>query len=436
MSKPIEWTTMEPRLPAEMNHVLQVRHWRGAWSSTGDATPADLIAALAAMPAEEREKVLRELDAGPPTAPSWLSDAAEALGEVRPEDGAPLALNWTQVVRAIYDQRAERDNWRARAEKAERRVNELLDNLGELAAQRNRETIRANEAERERDRMGAEFGCCPGEIPDDGEIARVVRERGEFRDRAEKAERERDEALKKVEQVAADRNTETLRANRAEKALSEARGERDEARLELDRARASLDVVRHDLNGTRQELGEARDKLAVRGVTADAFRAATDRAEAALRAERTACDRAEKAERERDEAVALQDVAVNRLAALELERDEALAKLRASYQTEADNDSILLHRIALMTAERDSALAQLKDRDDELSRLRAQPPRSYPLAEGSRWIENVIRDADGSQSWLAGGQVVTDGPLTGGLRYTYRQSARDLAALLAKAGLL
>jgi hypothetical protein len=33
--------------------------------------------------------------------PPWLADAAEALGEVRPEDGAPLALNWTQVIAAI-----------------------------------------------------------------------------------------------------------------------------------------------------------------------------------------------------------------------------------------------------------------------------------------------------------------------------------------------
>lgn len=50
---------------------------------------------------------------------SWLSDMAEALGEVRPEDGAPLALNWTQVVAAIHDMREERDEWKKRAESAE-----------------------------------------------------------------------------------------------------------------------------------------------------------------------------------------------------------------------------------------------------------------------------------------------------------------------------
>jgi hypothetical protein len=51
--------------------------------------------------------------------PPWLADAADALGEVRPEDGAPLALNWTQVLAAIGDMREERDEWKKRAESAE-----------------------------------------------------------------------------------------------------------------------------------------------------------------------------------------------------------------------------------------------------------------------------------------------------------------------------
>jgi hypothetical protein len=38
---------------------------------------------------------------------SWLSDEAEALGQVRSEDGATLALNWTQVLAAITELRAE-----------------------------------------------------------------------------------------------------------------------------------------------------------------------------------------------------------------------------------------------------------------------------------------------------------------------------------------
>jgi len=43
------------------------------------------------------------------SAPPWLGDAAEALGEVRPDDGAPLALNWTQVIQAIRELREDRD---------------------------------------------------------------------------------------------------------------------------------------------------------------------------------------------------------------------------------------------------------------------------------------------------------------------------------------
>lgn len=60
---------------------------------------------------------LKLLDAS--LAPPWLADAAEALGEVRPEDGAPLALNWTRVIAAIRDMREERDEWKKRAKSAE-----------------------------------------------------------------------------------------------------------------------------------------------------------------------------------------------------------------------------------------------------------------------------------------------------------------------------
>jgi len=60
--------------------------------------------------------ILKLLDVA--TMPPWLADAAEALGEVRPEDGAPLALNWTQVIAAIHDLREERDDWKLRAEQA------------------------------------------------------------------------------------------------------------------------------------------------------------------------------------------------------------------------------------------------------------------------------------------------------------------------------
>lgn len=48
--------------------------------------------------------------------PPWLADAAEALGEVRPSDGAPLALNWTQIIAAIHELREDRDHWKANSD--------------------------------------------------------------------------------------------------------------------------------------------------------------------------------------------------------------------------------------------------------------------------------------------------------------------------------
>jgi hypothetical protein len=50
------------------------------------------------------------------SSPPWLADLAEALGEVRPDDGAPLALNWTQVIEAIRDLRDDRDSWKSTSE--------------------------------------------------------------------------------------------------------------------------------------------------------------------------------------------------------------------------------------------------------------------------------------------------------------------------------
>jgi hypothetical protein len=57
--------------------------------------------------------------------PPWLAEAAEALGEARPEDGAPLALNWTQVIAAIRELRRERD-------RLENKVDELWTRIGGL----------------------------------------------------------------------------------------------------------------------------------------------------------------------------------------------------------------------------------------------------------------------------------------------------------------
>ena len=74
--------------------------------------------ALAGSPMHARGAAfLKLLDAS--LAPPWLADAAEALGEVRSEDSAPLALNWTQVIEAIHELREDRDHWKKRGEAAE-----------------------------------------------------------------------------------------------------------------------------------------------------------------------------------------------------------------------------------------------------------------------------------------------------------------------------
>jgi hypothetical protein len=64
--------------------------------------------------------------------PPWLADAAEALGEVRPEDGAPLALNWTQVIAAIHELRDERDHWKANNDSWRAAYNQWQDWATEL----------------------------------------------------------------------------------------------------------------------------------------------------------------------------------------------------------------------------------------------------------------------------------------------------------------
>lgn len=70
-------------------------------------------------------------------APPWLADAADALGRVRPSDGAPLALNWNQVLQEIRDLRDERDHWKANNDSWRAVYNQwqdwakdLLDELG------------------------------------------------------------------------------------------------------------------------------------------------------------------------------------------------------------------------------------------------------------------------------------------------------------------
>ena len=122
----------------------------GPWSANGDIGIVEnkpgragfQIAAVSPIPGG-REGNLSLIAAAPTLlergqdAPPWLADAAEALGRVRPSDGAPLALNWNQVLQEIRDLRDERDGWKANCE-SWRMVynawqdwaNDLLDDLG------------------------------------------------------------------------------------------------------------------------------------------------------------------------------------------------------------------------------------------------------------------------------------------------------------------
>lgn len=80
----------------------------------GDSSAATVSArrerAVAALEREIETIEIRHV------APPWLSDVAEALGIVRPSDGAPLALNWTQALEEIRDLLDDRDHWKKRAE--------------------------------------------------------------------------------------------------------------------------------------------------------------------------------------------------------------------------------------------------------------------------------------------------------------------------------
>jgi len=101
--------------------------------------------------------ILKLLDVA--TMPPWLADAAEALGEVRHEDGAPLALNWTQVIEAIRELREDRDAWKEQHENA---LACWRSDVAQLVAARDEAAARSE---------SAELGC---------EIANWLRSLNEF----------------------------------------------------------------------------------------------------------------------------------------------------------------------------------------------------------------------------------------------------------------
>lgn len=282
MTKPIEWTLSEPMPNRETHHVLRVRRYHGGLYTEINATPADLVAALAAMPVSEREEVLREFDAG------------------------------DQALRCNLDMvRDQRD----------------AETIAVLRA-----TVRAEKAERERDEARQHFA-------EERETAL------EIRDEQRAAERERDAARSRGQDALA-------RAEKAER-------ERDEARLDLDRARASLEVVRHDLAGTRQELREARE----------------------------------------------------------------------------DRDSL---RTRLLAAESAAAAREEQTRDPLFraheATAAARPPREYPLAEGSRWVGEGIKSPDGYLAIIGTDQDPQLHYQSGGLGASI--PLRNAAALAHRRGLV
>jgi len=207
MTKPIEWTTTE-NMPVIFWHRMHVDES----GELRDATPSDLVAALAAMGEGERAEVL-------------------------------AAFHGDSIVHRHLQERVE-------------------------------------DAERERDRMAREFGTRPGELPDDGEIARVVRERAEFRDRVEKAERE---SRCSAESASANR----AELHRAEVRIEELMAALNKAERKLDTA-LECDADRWDI--TRGTLGAINGEFTVdaaRRVVAERDRLRTR----AIAAETTAAQR-------------------------------------------------------------------------------------------------------------------------------------------------
>jgi hypothetical protein len=201
MTKPIEWTTTE-NMPVIFWHRMHVDES----GELRDATPSDLVAALAAMGEGERAEVL-------------------------------AAFHGDSIVHRHLQERVE-------------------------------------DAERERDRMAREFGTRPGELPDDGEIARVVRERAEFRDRVEKAERESRCSAESASANLAELHRAEVRIEELMAALNKAERKLDTA-LECDAdrwdiTRGTLGAINGEftVDAARRVVAE-RDRLRTRAIAAE-----------------------------------------------------------------------------------------------------------------------------------------------------------------------
>lgn len=201
MTKPIEWTTT--REMTERCHLV-VQNGNGIFGQRS-ATPSDLVAALAAMPAEERAEVLGEFtERGSVT--GFLT-----LAELR-------QTNERNFARAEKAER-ERDVTNELEQKARRELG--AGNTENVAVAARRVVKERNDAERERDEAREQRNSATKLLldlqatanvllndhwaqdgtPEDSHrqvkerFARVVAERGRWADRERTATKERDDAL-------------------------------------------------------------------------------------------------------------------------------------------------------------------------------------------------------------------------------------------------
>jgi len=394
MTKPIEWTTTE-NMPVIFWHRMHVDES----GELRDATPSDLASALAAMGEGEREEVLRASGAAASfdMQTAIITDLRTRLKEAtRLHSEAESSLDLERTLRRA-DARfadAKLNESIARAEKAERERDEARAEVlaafhGDSIVHRHLQE-RVEDAERERDRMAREFGTRPGELPDDGEIERVVRERAEFRARAEKAERERDEARAEQERLLQSNARYPRAADEAIRDRDMALGERSRAQAERDTERACRLENEAELHRANKELGDLRTRLIA------ALKAERDdarlRCGAALATAATATARADTAAASHLASAGLVAEFRGRLAAAESALDVAQSRaVRAEKLADealADRDraraSLDIVRHDLEGTRRD--LGDLRSRLIAAETAAAQrEPREYPLAVGSEW---------------------------------------------------
>ena len=268
MTRPIEMWVKEDRHAAEERD-----HWR-------PATKADIVANLAAMPAEERAEVLR---------------ASGAAAEAR--------MRTEKAERERDDMRTSRDDAilgrvldRIRAEKAERERDEARN--------------RAETIERQRDGLISDTRVRLGAVPAEDVFAaarRVVAERDDLRARLTATEKARDEAVKRpptgAEIIAALYAMPAVDRQQVLKVYeSRELGAAVEKAAELERERNKWRKATNELGDHRDKLVAERNEALARAARSDGLLNAAAVSEREYRARLTdATARAEKAERVAEE---------------------------------------------------------------------------------------------------------------------------------------